>query len=219
MKFKKQIIAAITCAVVLLGVFLTVSYVGRDNNSTANSDTDKQQVTTGADSQTDKTKEEDKNIEDKETIKDEDQSKKDEVKTGSYIVKKDDTLYSIARAYMPNHDFKQVIATILEENKLESDNKIVEGQKIIIPYEVALESKATSSTTVDKTKEENKETAQNTKTGKKYEIQPGDSMFKIAREQLPKMAMLEAIDKIKAHNNITDVNAIKAGDEIYIPEQ
>jgi LysM repeat protein len=227
MKFKKQIIAAITCAVVLLGVFLTVSYIGRDNNSTADNNNDKQEITTGNENQGDKTKEEDKktideeeNLEDKETSNDQQQSNKDEVKTGSYIVKKDDTLYSIARAYMPNHDFKEVIATIIEGNKLISDNKIVEGQTILIPYEVALESKATSSTTVvDKSKDTTAETALNTKTGKKYKIQPGDSLFKIAREQLPDVAMLEAVDKIKAHNDITDVDTIKAGDEIYIPEQ
>lgn len=227
MKFKKQIIAAITCAVVLLGVFLTVSYIGRDNNSTADSDNDKPKITTGNENQEDKTKEEDKktidedeNMDEKETSNDQIQSNKDEVKTGSYIVKKDDTLYSIARAYMPNHDFKEVIATIIEGNKLISDNKIVEGQTILIPYEVALESKATSSTTVvDKSKDTTGETALNTKTGKKYKIQPGDSLFKIAREQLPNVAMLEAVDKIKAHNDITDVDTIKAGDEIYIPEK
>jgi len=238
MKFKKQIITAITCAVVLLGIFLTVSYIGRDNNTTASKDDDKKQVTTEAEKKEDKAKEgekttEDKkpsngtqdtdnnqkNVEDTEVSNDGQQTKKDEVKTGSYIVKKDDTLYSIARAYMPNHDFKEVIATILKTNKLENDNTIVEGQKIIIPYELALESKATSSTTVDKAKEENKETAQAVKTGKKYEIKSGDSLFKIAKEQLPQMAMTEAIEKIKAHNGLTNVNAIKAGDVIYIPQQ
>jgi hypothetical protein len=37
MKFKKQIIIAVTCAVVLLGIFLTVSFVG-SNKDTANKD-------------------------------------------------------------------------------------------------------------------------------------------------------------------------------------
>lgn len=233
MKFKKQIITAITCAVVILGIFLTVSYIGRDNNTTASSDKEKNQTTTDTKKNENKTTEDEKakapdeaedtdnsqkNIEDTEVSNDGQQSNKDNTKTGSYTVQKDDTLYSIARAYMPNHDFKEVISTILKTNKLQKESTIVVGQKLIIPYEVALESKATSSTSVDKVKEENKETAQNTKTGKKYEIKAGDSLFKIAKEQFPQMAMTEAIEKIKAHNGLKDVNAIKAGDVIYIPQ-
>lgn len=217
MKFKKQIIVAVTCAVVILGLFLTVSYIG-GNKKTANMDNEKQQVTTDKQKETDTSKpKEEKKPEEKKTSDDEQQSKKDEVKTGSYIVQKDDTLFSIARAYMPNHDFKEVIATIKEKNEIKNDS-IAQGQKLIIPYEVALESKATS-TTADQSKEEVKDTAQNTKTGKKYQIQPGDSLYKIAKEQLPAVAHLDAIEKIKAHNGITDINAIKAGDVIYIPEK
>jgi len=36
---------------------------------------------------------------------------------------------------------------------------------------------------------------------------------------MPKVTQLEAVGKIKAHNNITNENAIKAGDTLYIPEQ
>ena len=222
MKFKKQIIIAVTCAVVLLGIFLTVSFVG-SNKDTANKD--KGQVTTDKQKETDKTKEEekdeskqtdDKKTEDKETVNDQ-QSQKDEVKKGEYVVKKGDTIFSIARAYMPSHDHLDVIAMIKKENSLKDDT-IVEKQKLIIPYEVSLESKS-ASTSVDKAKETDKDTAQNTKTGKKYVVQSGDSLWKIASEQMPKTAQLEAVGKIKAHNNITDENTIKAGDTLYIPEQ
>jgi LysM repeat protein len=118
---------------------------------------------------------------------------------------------------MPSHDHLGVISMIKKENDLKDDT-IVENQKLIIPYEVSLESKS-ASTSVDKTKETDKDTAQNTKTGKKYVVQSGDSLWKIASEQMPKTAQLEAVGKIKAHNNITDENTIKAGDTLYIPEQ
>lgn len=222
MKFKNQIIIAVTCAVVLLGIFLTVSFIG-SNNDTASKD--KGQVTTDKQKETDKTKDDekaedkqtdDKKTEDKQTNNDQ-QSQKDEVKKGEYVVKKGDTIFSIARAYMPSHNHEEVIAMIKKENSLKDDT-IVEKQKLIIPYEVSLESKSTS-TSVDKAKDTDKDTAQNTKTGKKYVVQAGDSLWKIASEQMPKVAQLEAVGKIKAHNNITNENAIKAGDTLYIPEQ
>jgi len=206
MKFKKEIIAAITCAVVLVGIFLTVSFIGKkdaalstnngndkkvtetekdkkkqdenkDNESkkTNNKETkdkenndkekkvennnpeEKKENEKKVNNNNDKTQEDKKENENKPSDKNSNSSLNEEegIKEGIYVIQKNDTLYSIASAYMPSHDTSLVIETIMERNNLNSSNKIIQGQEIIIPYEVALETKAASASTEDDKKKEN----------------------------------------------------------------
>lgn len=298
MKFKKEIIAAITCAVVLVGIFLTVSFIGKkdaalstnngndkkvtetekdkkkqdenkDNESkkTNNKETkdkenndkekkvennnpeEKKENEKKVNNNNDKTQEDKKENENKPSDKNSNSSLNEEegIKEGIYVIQKNDTLYSIANAYMPSHDTSLVIETIMERNNLNSSNKIIQGQEIIIPYEVALETKAASASTEDDKKKENlkendkksddkkepsketdkkvdekntdekKEDNKENLSGNKYEIKSGDNLYSIAKEKMPEVSLKEAVEKIKAFNEIKDENAIRAGEVIYIP--
>lgn len=293
MKFKKEIIAAITCAVVLVGIFLTVSFIGRkdaalstnngndkkvtetekdkkkqdenkdnDNKNTNSKETkdkekkvennnpeEKKENEKKVNNNNDKPQEDKKENENKPSDKNSNSSLNEEegIKEGIYVIQKNDTLYSIANAYMPSHDASLVIETIMKRNNLNSSNKIIQGQEIIIPYEVALETKATSASTEDDKKKDNlkennkntdekKETSKETDkkvdekntdekkednkenlSGNKYEIKSGDNLYSIAKEKMPEISLKEAVEKIKALNEIKDENAIRAGEVIYIP--
>jgi LysM repeat protein len=298
MKFKKEIIAAITCAVVLVGIFLTVSFIGRkdaalstnngndkkvtetekdkkkqdenkdnDSKKTNNKETKDKEKKVETDNpeekkanekkvnnNNDKPQEDKKENENKPSDKNPNSSLNEEegTKEGVYVIQQNDTLYSIANAYMPSHDTSLVIETIMKRNNLNSSNKIIQGQEIIIPYEVALETKATSASTEDDKKKDNlKENNKNTDdkkepsketdkkvdekkadekntdekkednkeklSGNKYEIKSGDNLYNIAKERMPEISLKEAVEKIKALNEIKDENAIRAGEVIYIP--
>ncbi|MGG7165112.1 LysM peptidoglycan-binding domain-containing protein [Clostridium ihumii] len=226
MKFKKEIIAMATCVVVLVAVLLTVNFIGKRNSNVAVDKKNNNIVENKQDKKSTKseTKEETKNKQDEkktsaDTEKKQDQNKVTDEKTkseakdvteGIYTVKKNDTLYSIAMAYMPNINHEQVINKIITRNNLKDEKSIVEGQKLIIPYEVALENKT------------NKNEAKNDN-GKniagKYEIKTGDSLFSIAKSKMPNVAVNEAVEKIKSANNIKNENLIKVGDIINIPSK
>lgn len=230
MKFKKEIIAMATCVVVLVAVLLTVNFIGKRNSNVAvdkknNNIVENKQDKKSTKSETkEETKEETKNKQDEkktsaDTEKKQDQNKVTDEKTkseakdvteGIYTVKKNDTLYSIAMAYMPNINHEQVINKIIKRNNLKDEKSIVEGQKLIIPYEVALENK----TNKNEAKNENEKN-----TAGKYEIKTGDSLFSIAKSKMPNVAVNEAVEKIKSANNIKNENLIKVGDVINIPSK
>lgn len=219
MKNKKQFIIALVCIVVLSGVFLGISYLGDNlqvfNNTNKNKveNTNKESENAKNDSQDktdssvtsnteDKAKENDKTAA-TETEKDKAQ---ENVKEGYYIVKKDDTLYSIARTYMPSHNVSEVVKQIIKRNNMKVDEAIVEGQKLIISYETSIEKK-----TEDKT----------TSTGEhsnhiQYIVKAGDTLYSIAQEYFKDMDTVEAIATIKAHNNIEN-DIIKVDETLCIP--
>lgn len=219
MKNKKQFIIALVCIVVLSGVFLGISYLGDNlqvfNNTNKNKveNTNKESENAKNDSQDktdssvtsnteDKAKENDKTAA-TETEKDKAQ---ENVKEGYYIVKKDDTLYSIARTYMPSHNVSEVVKQIIKRNNMKVDEAIVEGQKLIISYETSIEKK-----TEDKT----------TSTGEhsnhiQYIVKAGDTLYSIAQEYFKDMDTVEAIATIKAHNNIEN-DVIKVDETLCIP--
>lgn len=219
MKNKKQFIIALVCIVVLSGVFLGISYLGDNlqvfNNTNKNKveNTNKESENAKNDSQDktdssvtsnteDKAKENDKTAA-TETEKDKAQ---ENVKEGYYIVKKDDTLYSIARTYMPSHNVSEVVKQIIKRNNMKVDEAIVEGQKLIISYETSIEKK-----TEDKT----------TSTGEhsnhiQYIVKAGDTLYSIAQEYFKDMDTVEAITTIKAHNNIEN-DIIKVDETLCIP--
>lgn len=219
MKNKKQFIIALVCIVVLSGVFLGISYLGDNlqvfNNTNKNKveNTNKESENAKNDSQ-DKTDSsvtsntEDKAKENDKTAATETEKDKahENVKEGYYIVKKDDTLYSIARTYMPSHNVSEVVKQIIKRNNMKVDEAIVEGQKLIISYETSIEKK-----TEDKT----------TSTGEhsnhiQYIVKAGDTLYSIAQEYFKDMDTVEAIATIKAHNNIEN-DVIKVDETLCIP--
>ncbi|WP_010293995.1 LysM peptidoglycan-binding domain-containing protein [Clostridium senegalense] len=222
MKLKKGLIATTTCLVVLVGVLVTVNFIGKNEkeiviNESKNVKMEEKQSKENLQKENEKNKNnlENKNNskaneEQKENKKQEKStSKTEEVKEGVYTIKKNDTLYSIASAYMPSFDTKEVIDTIVKRNDLKNSTSVISGQQIVIPYEVALESQSTTKQSSD-----NKDV-----TGMEYKIKKGDSLYSIAQEKMPNVAVKEAVKEIKEHNNIKDENAIKVGDVLEIPSK
>ena len=77
--------------------------------------------------------------------------------------------------------------------------------------------------TTDSDKTESKTTATNiAKEGVhfnyiNYTIKSGDTLFSIARENAPNLAINDVINNIKIRNKLSDENLIKSGDTISIP--
>lgn len=233
MKFKKEILAGLTCVVVLAGIFLSVNIIGINKSTSYNNEATKNTESENikeekADEKKDTSKKEsneiknednkkqqeqktEKEIEEDKKTKETNSVKKDDVKEGLYTIKQNDTLYSIAAAYMPNHSLNEVIETIMKRNNLKDANAIVNGKEIIIPYEISLEGKSK--------KENNKDKENNKKdSAKKYEVKSGDSLYSIAKEFMPKVSIKEAVEQIKQSNNISDENSIKTGQVLSIPQ-
>lgn len=221
MKFKKQIGIIISCIAILAVVFLAVSYIG-DKDNTASNKNDSNVIETGSNTN-DKTDKEtanetsndetttvSKTDDEKETAQKEEDSKVSEgIKEGYYTVKETDTLFSIAKAYMPNSDPTKVVETIKQRNNL-TDDVISQGQKLIISYETALENQSNDS----------KDSA--TATGdhashKSYVVKEGDTLFSIAQKNMTSMNVIDAVEAIKAHNSIGDSDVIKVDQKICIP--
>lgn len=225
MKFKKELIAITTCVVVLVGVLVTVNFIGKNekelvldsstNSQSQNKDAkEKTKIEDNKNSEklekeTSNPSKEEKNIDTKEKEEKSSTSKSEETKEGVYTIKKNDTLYSIANAYMPNFDSKEVIDVIVKRNNLKDETSIISGQQIVIPYEVALESKAAS-----KTNNNDKNI-----TGVEYKVKKGDSLYSIAKDTMPDTSVNKAVKEIKEHNKIANENSIKIGDVLYIPSK
>lgn len=229
MKFKKQIIIAISCAIVLGGIFFAVSYIGnkdqskepKNNTATTTDSKINEANNENKASNDDKTalNQEDKNKETedkKNTDEDNKNTSMEEVKEGYYTVKSNDTLYSIARTYMPNSDPSEVVAQILTRNNISKDDIISAGQKLIISYETSLVTGENTS------EEKGEETAAANATSHtshtKYVVKSGDTLFSIAKEYLPDMDIMKGIELIKAHNNIS-ADTIKVEDTLCIPNK
>lgn len=221
MKFRKQIIIAISCAVILGGVFFAVSYIGNKDeaneskNSIANNTKTTKEKASNEDTKSDENalNEGDKtNLEQVSITNGKDDGKEsdttmEEVKEGYYIVKADDTLYSIARTYMPNSEPSEVVAEILTRNKMSKNDTISQGQKLIISYETSLQSRD-EATTVSSTEHNNHI---------KYVVKSGDTLFGIAKEYLSTINIIDGVNLIKEHNNINGENTIKVQETICIP--
>ena len=221
MKFKKQVGIIISCIAILAVVFFAVSYIG-DRDKTASNKNDSNVVETGSkandktDKETaDKTSNDDtatvsKTEDEKEVAQDEEDSKVTEgIKEGYYTVKETDTLFSIAKTYMPNSDPTNVVEAIKQRNKL-TDDVISQGQKLIISYETALEnqsndSKDTAATTGDHANH------------KSYVVKEGDTLFSIAQKNMTSMNVMDAVEAIKTHNNMGESTVIKVDQKICIP--
>ncbi|MCB2291227.1 LysM peptidoglycan-binding domain-containing protein [Clostridium sp. CS001] len=213
MRMKKGIITISTIAVVILGVFFAVRFIGKDESVT-NTELPKENIVQSdkslpKDNSTAITNENEEDIISTNEIQEESANDMDAIymndKTtvGIYTVKKDDTVFSIVKTYMPSHDKSKVLEFIKSRNGIDAAYNIKVGQKIVIPYEKEIEiSKAVASDT-------------NTI---EYKIKKQDTLTSIARNNMKSYDIKEAIDKLKKENKITDENAIKEGTLIYIPK-
>jgi hypothetical protein len=127
----------------------------------------------------------------------------DKTNVGEYIVKKNDTVFSIVNTYMPSHEKSKIIEFIKTRNSIDESYKISEGQKIVIPYEKAIETSKAVGTDVN---------------NNKYIIKKNDTLTSIAKNNMPSYGIKHAIEMIKETNKINNENDIKEGTPIYIPK-
>jgi hypothetical protein len=220
MTIKKGLITISTIAVVILGVFFAVRFIGSGEDSAKEKTPDNSIVQNDNSIINDNTdslanKDDESNLslsEDKSEVADinEINSNKldeayinDKTNVGIYTVKKSDTVFSIVSAHMPSHDTSNVVEFIKERNNMDESYNIVEGEKIIIPYEKAIETSAvleSDSKTTD------------------YTVKKQDTLTSIAKDVMPTFSVQHAIEILKETNEITDENAIKEGSVIHIPK-
>ena len=127
----------------------------------------------------------------------------DKTNVGIYTVKKNDTVFSIVNTYMPSHDKSKIVEFIKNRNSIDESYKIAEGQKIVIPYEKAIETSKAVGSEVNTNE---------------YIIKKQDTLTSIAKNNMPTYNVKHAIEMIKETNKITDENDIKEGTLIYIPK-
>jgi LysM repeat protein len=220
MKMKKGIITISTIAVVILGVFFAVRFIGNTENAT-NTELPKDNIV-----QSDKSLPKDNSValsnesqEDiisaneiqdvenaitEESANDMDSTyMNDKTTVGIYTVKKDDTVFSIVKTYMPSHDKNKVLEFIKIRNDIGKLDEIKVGQKIVIPYEKEVE--------IAKDVDSEVNTIE-------YKIKKQDTLSSIARNNMSSYNVKQAIEMLKKENKITDENAIKEGTLIYIPK-
>ena len=70
----------------------------------------------------------------------------DKTNVGIYTVKEDDTVFSIVKTYMPSYDKNKIVEFIKNRNSINENYKISTGDKIVIPYEKAIETSAGNTT-------------------------------------------------------------------------
>lgn len=220
MRMKKGIITISTIAVVILGVFFAVRFIGgkestanvkpseesivqsdnsvsKDNNEAITNENEESNISASeAQNEVENTQVKSTNEMDVAYIN-------DKTNVGIYTVKKNDTVFSIAKTYMPSHEKSKIVEFIKTRNSIDELYNIKEGQKIVIPYEKAIES-ATAVGSEANTIE--------------YIVKKQDTLTSIAKNNMPTYAVKRAIEMLKETNKITDENAIKEGTHIYIPK-
>lgn len=217
---KKGIITISTIAVVILGVFFAVRFIG-GNESASNtqpatdnlvqsdepaSNDNNEVLINGNEEDTINSNEAEKEVKGAQEVSANEMDSayiNDKTNVGIYTVKKDDTVFSIVKTYMPSHDKKKIVEFIKNRNNMDAAYTIAEGQKIVIPYEKASEtSKAV--------------TSQSNTT--EYTVKKQDTLTSIAKNNMPSYDIKQAIDMLKEGNKIVDENSIKEGTIIYIPK-
>ncbi|MGH4125941.1 MAG: LysM peptidoglycan-binding domain-containing protein [Clostridium sp.] len=213
MRMKKGIITVSTIAVVILGVFFALRFIGGRETAT-NVKTKNDSIVQKNNEVLTKGNEESKlsvsepeqeieNTEEQSTNEMDAAYINDKSNVGIYTVKKDDTVFSIAKTYMPSQDKSKIVGFIKNRNSINESYKISEGQKIVIPYEKAVKTaKALESDVITK----------------EYIIKKQDTLTSIAKNNMPSYGVKQAIEMIKQTNEITDENKIKEGTQIYIPK-
>lgn len=219
MRMKKGIITIATIAVVVLGVFFAVRLIGgentanvktpednivqsdnsitKDNNEEVTSDNEESNLNTS------EVQEEIENAQGQNANEMDTAYINDKTNVGTYIVKKDDTVFNIAKTYMPSHDKNEIVEFIKIRNGLDKDFNIEIGQSIVIPYEKAIETATTVGSEANAIE---------------YTIKKQDTLTSIAKNNMPSYNVKHAIEMLKETNKITNENAIKEGTIIYIPK-
>ena len=220
MRIKKGLITISTIAVVILGVFFAVRFIGSGEDTAKEKTPDNSIVQTdnsiikdnteslaNEDDESDQSLNEDKT--EVEDIKEINSNKLDEeyindkTNVGIYTVKMSDTVFSIVTTHMPSHDTSKVVEFIKDRNNMNESYNIVEGEQIIIPYEKAIE----TSTVADS---DSKTTD--------YTVKKQDTLTSIAKDAMPTYSIKHAIEILIETNEITDEDAIKEGSVIHIPK-
>ena len=150
--------------------------------------------------------------------------------SGEYVVKKGDTLYSIARKYNTSVDNLKSINNIITDSlaigqiiKLPVQSNISDNSYIVKKGDSLYSIARTYNTSVDKLKEINNLTSNalaigqvlklpssNTSENVVYTVKKGDSLYSIAREYET------TVDAIKKLNNITS-NTLSIGQKLLLP--
>jgi len=131
-----------------------------------------------------------------------------------YVIKDGDTLRSIAEKYYGEAARERTIADL---NFIEKTSSVKIGEEIIVDVKPLSKAESVSKSAragkIADTFNEVKKT--NSEGRKTYKIQRGDTLGKIARDQLGKSSLSNLI--IKANPGLDSKN-LKVGDEIVIPE-
>lgn len=225
MRMKKGLITISTIAVVILGVFFAVRFIGSGDDiakektpdkSVAQTDNsiikstpiikDNTEALANDDESKPSLSEKKKEVEDLKVKSSNELDAvyiNDKTNVGIYTVKKNDTVFSIVTAHMPSHDVNEILKYIKTRNNMDESYIIAEGNEIIIPYEKAIET-STVAVTDTKTTE--------------YIVKKQDTLTSIAKNNMPTYDVKHAIEVLKETNEITDENAIKEGSVINIPK-
>lgn len=219
MSFKKGIISISTIAVVVLGVFFSVRFIGGredisnikvPNDSVVKNNTSTSQENNAVVTNTDSS------IQNKSTNDMDGTYINDKTNVGIYTVKENDTVFSIVKTHMPSFDKNKVVGFIKNRNNMNDTYKISQGDKIVIPYEKAIK---TSAEIPAKASSEVSATIDVQNNISKYTVKKQDTLTSIAKENMPSYNVKKAIIMLKETNKITDENAIKDGTIINIPQK
>lgn len=220
MRMKKGIITIATIGVVTLGVIFAVRFIGNGEIATNTQvkkdnivkvDTSLSKNNSIAVTNEDGESSVNSNVAKKEAIETTGSSTidmdaayiNDKTTVGIYTVQKDDTVFSIVKMYMPNHDKSKTLEFIKNRNDIGNSYNIKEGQKIIIPYEKEIQTSKTVDSKASSTK---------------YTVKKEDTLTSIAKTNMSTYNVKQAIEMIKTENKITDENDIREGALIYIPK-
>jgi hypothetical protein len=108
-----------------------------------------------------------------------------------YIVKKNDTLYSICKSYENTCPIPIAVKTILNINNLTEADGLQEEMLLIIPSDYL-------------------------RNGTTYTIKKGDTLYSISREILNSQSPSNSANKIAKDNFLTNLEEINVGDQLFI---
>ena len=221
MNMKKGIIGISTIAVVILGVFFSIKFIGgRENVANVKLQDDsivQSNKVIPADNNETVTN---KNTQGESTNEMDAAYINDKTNVGMYTVKENDTVFSIVKAYTPSQDKSKMVEFIKSRNGISESYKIAAGQKIVIPYEKAIQA---STAEVEKAKTDKIAKTDKTAIVKKsktgdYTVKSKDTLTSIAKNNMTSYNVKKAIEMLKETNKITNEDAIKEGTVINIPK-
>src|SRR3989338_6975926 len=154
----------------------------------------------------------------------EQQAKEEQLAQGQeYVVKKGDSVSSIARDQLGSMDYTKAI---VDENKLMNPEKIEVGQKLVLPR-VSIKATGDEKIAGEQTDEQTGEQVSESNpakvvtsaptgaiTGKTYTVQKGDTLFNITVRAYNNSTMMY---KVMHANKIWNPNYIEAGMTLQLP--